>query len=118
MATLQAAGVPPRVVEDVVLLASELVTNALLHARSAPRVDVKANAHGVRCAVSDDSPVPPRRRHYANDAATGRGIALVEALAARWGTERVGDGKCVWFEIDYDDEAAVTTRSRTAPTRR
>jgi anti-sigma regulatory factor (Ser/Thr protein kinase) len=115
---LHASDVPQPVVDDVVLLASELVTNALLHARSAPNLDVAVRGRSVRCSVTDDSPQPPRRRHYANDAATGRGIALVEMIAARWGTERVRDGKCVWFEIDYDPNRGVTTRSRTTPTRR
>jgi hypothetical protein len=55
-----------------------------------------------RCTVHDQSAAAPRRRHYAADAVTGRGLALVEALAVAWGTDREGDGKCVWFEMRMD----------------
>jgi anti-sigma regulatory factor (Ser/Thr protein kinase) len=100
---LQGWGIPRDTVADAVLLVSELVTNALLHARSAPSVEVTYGVGVIRCDVIDNSPLVPRRRHYANDAVTGRGIALVEALAARWGSERDGVGKRVWFELDVDD---------------
>ena len=93
------------------LLVSELVTNALLHARSAPAVEVTRDGDRIRCVVLDDSPMVPRRRHYASDAVTGRGIALVETLATRWGSERNGPGKRVWFELDTNsrDEDNVRT---------
>jgi hypothetical protein len=81
----------------------------LLHARSAPSVEVtRANDH-IRCVVLDDSPAIPRRRHYASDAVTGRGIALVETLATRWGSERDGPGKRVWFELDTNGERERVT---------
>jgi hypothetical protein len=56
----------------------------------------------VRVDVVDASPTIPRRRRYASDAVTGRGIALVETLASRWGSERHGPGKRVWFELDVN----------------
>jgi anti-sigma regulatory factor (Ser/Thr protein kinase) len=101
--TLRSWDVPRERIGDAVLLVSELVTNALLHARSAPRVELTRHQAHVRVAVADDSTTVPRRRRYANDAVTGRGIALVETLASRWGSERDGAGKRVWFEIDTDD---------------
>jgi anti-sigma regulatory factor (Ser/Thr protein kinase) len=97
--TLHAWGISGATTADAVLLVSELVTNALLHARSAPTVELTRDGDRVRVGVCDDSPVAPRRRQYATDAATGRGIALVEQLAIDWGSERVGDGKRVWFEL-------------------
>jgi anti-sigma regulatory factor (Ser/Thr protein kinase) len=115
--TLQASNVPPPVIDDAVLLASELVTNALLHARSAPRLDLVLDGAGLRCTVDDDSVVPPRRRHYDNDAATGRGLALVESLAARWGSEATAHGKRVWFEMDYEPDA-LRSRPRTTRSHR
>jgi anti-sigma regulatory factor (Ser/Thr protein kinase) len=99
---LQAWGISSDTIADAVLLVSELVTNALLHARSAPSVEVTHRELVIRCDVTDSSPLVPRRRHYANDAVTGRGMALVEALATRWGSERDGVGKRVWFELDVD----------------
>jgi anti-sigma regulatory factor (Ser/Thr protein kinase) len=100
--TLRKWGVPRDTIADAVLLASELVTNALLHARSAPAVELTHTNGRIRCVVVDDSPMVPRRRHYASDAVTGRGIALVETLASRWGSERDGTGKRVWFELDVN----------------
>jgi anti-sigma regulatory factor (Ser/Thr protein kinase) len=99
---LHSWGISGATTADAVLLVSELVTNALLHARSAPTVELTRDGDRVRVAVCDDSPVAPRRRQYATDAATGRGIALVDHLATEWGSERVGDGKCVWFELQTD----------------
>ncbi len=97
--TLRSWGVDRATTGDAVLLVSELVTNALLHARCAPTVELSRDGNRVRVAVRDDSPVAPRRRRYASDAATGRGIALVEHLSSDWGSERVGEGKRVWFEL-------------------
>src|SRR5690348_5410779 len=102
--TLHSWSVPNDVVDDAVLLVSELVTNALLHARSAPVVELEYDADHLRCVVVDSSPVPPRRRRYAEDAVTGRGIALVETLASRWGVDANGEsGKRVWFELAIDN---------------
>jgi anti-sigma regulatory factor (Ser/Thr protein kinase) len=100
--TLRSWGYSDDVVDDAMLLVSELVTNALLHARSAPTVELTRHGGRVRCVVVDDSPTEPRRRRYANDAVTGRGIALVETLAHRWGIDRDGDGKRVWFEFSAE----------------
>ena len=102
--TLRSWDLPSDVTEDAVLLVSELVTNALLHARSAPVVEIDHDVEHLRCVVVDNSSVVPRRRRYANDAATGRGIALVETLASRWGVDvDSGSGKRVWFELAIDN---------------
>ncbi|MCU1429483.1 MAG: putative anti-sigma regulatory factor, serine/threonine protein kinase, partial [Actinomycetia bacterium] len=66
-------------------------------------VELERSRGFFRCTVRDDSPAAPRRRRYSTDAVTGRGIALVETLAARWGSERDGTGKFVWFEMDVSD---------------
>jgi anti-sigma regulatory factor (Ser/Thr protein kinase) len=105
--TLRSWDVPRRVIDDAVLLVSELVTNALLHARSAPVVELDRLNGRIRFVVCDDSPALPRRRRYARDAVTGRGIALVETLATQWGSEPTGEGKRVWFELDADAARAV-----------
>jgi anti-sigma regulatory factor (Ser/Thr protein kinase) len=105
--TLRGWDVPKTVSDDAVLLVSELVTNALLHARSAPVIECTSREGRVRFAVHDTSPTVPRRRHYTPDAVTGRGLALVEALASRWGTDPAPDGKRVWFELDIAAHRAV-----------
>ncbi len=87
-------------VADAELLVSELVTNAILHARSASRVKVERTGAVVRVAVCDGSSVTPRVRDYGPNAVTGRGMFLVDRIARRWGVDVDGNGKCVWFEVD------------------
>lgn len=81
------------------LLVSELVTNAVLHARTDINVDVRIHRGLARISVVDSSPRPIRRRRHAVDSGTGRGLVLVEQMATRWGVEESADGKCVWFEL-------------------
>ena len=82
------------------LLVTELVTNSIVHARSPIRVTIAATSHGVRVEVMDASPHVPVRRGYGRTATTGRGVAVVESLAERFGTDPVsGGGKTVWFEL-------------------
>ena len=88
------------------LATSELVTNAVLHARTSIRLTVVPTPSGVRIEVGDDSTVEPRtqierdRADSGHIASVGRGLVLLEALG-RWGVRaQVGDqpGKVVWFE--------------------
>ena len=84
------------------LLVSELVTNAVLHARTDLELVVRLVARGVRVEVSDGSPAAPVVRHYEDEAMTGRGLALVEELASTWGVDDHTGGKAVWFEIHQE----------------
>ena len=81
------------------LLVSELVTNAVLHARTEFTLVLRLIRGGVRVEVHDGSQAVPVVRHYEDEAMTGRGLALVDQLAARWGVEESGAGKVVWFEL-------------------
>ena len=86
---------------DVVeLLASEVVTNAVLHAGTELHVRVFQANGGVRIEVTDGARGAPTRRNYSAEAATGRGMGLVEALASDWGTTAQKGGKTVWFTVD------------------
>ena len=87
-------------VDTATLLVSELVTNAVLHARSASDLVLRTVEGRLRVELSDASAVNPSQRSYAADAGTGRGMVLIEALALRWGSERAGNGKRVWFELE------------------
>lgn len=89
----------PLDVDTAVLLVSELVTNAVLHARSPFRVLVEPRAEAIRVEVHDGSPVPPRMHMFAPTSATGRGLRLLDRLAQTWGVTPMSDGKCVWFEV-------------------
>jgi anti-sigma regulatory factor (Ser/Thr protein kinase) len=81
------------------LLISEIVTNAVLHARTPLTVSIEQAPDGVRVAVADGSKVIPAVRHYSREATTGRGIRLVESMASSWGVEPTADGKTVWFVV-------------------
>jgi anti-sigma regulatory factor (Ser/Thr protein kinase) len=86
--------------DTVELLTSEVVTNAVLHAGDSPVVLVVCRGHTVRVSVQDTCSRWPMRRHVAETALSGRGIALVDMLASAWGIERMPEtGKRVWFEV-------------------
>lgn len=87
-------------VELTVLVANEVVTNAILHARTDVRVQVRLGQGCVRVEVSDRASAEPVRRNTPDDATGGRGIALLDAMATRWGVDSLPDGgKRVWFDI-------------------
>jgi len=89
-------------VETARLLTSELVTNAVLHARTEMTVSVEDSEVGVRIAVTDASPVPPSLRHHSTTATTGRGLRLLDQLAREWSVDDTNGGKTVWFTLADD----------------
>ena len=95
-------------VDTVVLLVSEVVTNAVLHARSDVFLTVSDEGETARVEVRDSSPVRPRVHRFAVESATGRGLRLLDQLALRWGADQAdgGRGKTVWFEVGSPGEAA------------
>jgi DNA-binding NarL/FixJ family response regulator len=87
--------------DTVTLLVSELVTNAVVHAGSDVEVSVRLTPTAARIEVTDASAVSIKPRHATQDEDSGRGLALVESLARRWGVRPApGGGKTVWFEVD------------------
>jgi anti-sigma regulatory factor (Ser/Thr protein kinase) len=94
-------------IELVELLVSELVTNAVVHARSQVEVSVSISADLVRVAVFDSSRQPPLRRAPGHDGESGRGLLMLEALSSAWGIEFAPGGKSVWFEVKNELPAAV-----------
>jgi anti-sigma regulatory factor (Ser/Thr protein kinase) len=92
--------------DDLVLITSELVTNALIHAGS--DVDLRLRVFGdrVRLEVRDSDSDPPVPTAYSLTdegsarAEHGRGLYLVDALAHTWNTSPSGRGKTVWLEMD------------------
>lgn len=95
-------------VDTAILLVSEVVTNAVLHARSDFLLAVDDFGVRARIAVTDGSPVPPRLHNFAVESATGRGLRLLDQLALRWGVDPGdgGHGKVVWFEVGTPSAAA------------
>ncbi|MDQ1698321.1 MAG: hypothetical protein QOG34_184 [Frankiaceae bacterium] len=86
------------------LVVAVLVTNSLVHGRSAATVDMELRPEGVlRVAVSDRSsaPLPAVDLHPETCAEGGRGLLIVSLLASRWGSAlSPRGGKTVWFELD------------------
>ena len=87
-------------VDTCVLLVSELVTNAVLHARSDVDLVLTQSGGSVRVEVRDASPAAPVVKAYELGSMTGRGLALVDSFSQRWGVDTAGAGKSVWFELD------------------
>jgi serine phosphatase RsbU (regulator of sigma subunit)/anti-sigma regulatory factor (Ser/Thr protein kinase) len=92
--------------DDLELLASEVVTNALIHAHSEVDLRVRAYPDRIRIEVHDCDPHPPvptaiLSSDPANnkEAESGRGLLIVEALASDWGSSPAGRGKTTWCEI-------------------
>lgn len=95
----QTAGVDEDVCSSAVLLTSELVTNALTHGRSEARLQVQAAADVMVVEVADDNSRHPERVASDPQALDGRGLEIVQLVAARWGVRDDDCGKTVWFEV-------------------
>ncbi|MGW0080181.1 SpoIIE family protein phosphatase [Streptomyces sp. NPDC003393] len=86
--------------DTVLLVVSELVTNALVHTDGQVRLDLALVNDRLRIAVADTSPrTPVKPTRIGWEATGGRGILLVEAVSAAWGTLPVSGGKQVWCEL-------------------
>jgi anti-sigma regulatory factor (Ser/Thr protein kinase) len=86
--------------DDIVLVADELVTNGVLHGRSDVVVTLTSDSGAIRIAVSDRSAAEPRRASRGDAAMSGRGLHIVDVLSSAWGHQRSGAGKIVWARFD------------------
>jgi len=104
---LAAAGHDAGIVDAAELCTSELVTNAVLHARTEVQVRVEDLGAAIRLEVRDRSTVMPRRIVHSVRSATGRGMEMVSLLARSWGVDLVDDRtKSVWCELTTTPAAA------------
>ncbi|MDX2389117.1 MULTISPECIES: ATP-binding protein [unclassified Streptomyces] len=86
--------------EDVLLVVSELVANAQLHAGGCHELVLTAG-DVLRIDVVDGVTLPPRPRAVPRPGVPGgHGLRVVQVLSDRWGSYRYGVGKVVWAEID------------------
>ena len=96
--------------DDLLLLASELVTNALLHARTTMTIRLDDEGDDVvRLAVTDGSPLDLQQRHFSVESGTGRGLRLLDAVALDWGVRHGRGGKTVWCRVSLAAEASYGT---------
>ncbi|MEU6469016.1 ATP-binding protein [Streptomyces massasporeus] len=111
---------------DVQLCASELVTNVVRHVGEAVPVTVRVwreEGGRIRLGVSDPDPrvLPVLVAGVGTEAESGRGLALLDALAVRWGVEQEPGRKTVWCELftetDADADAGIDTRTPKTPER-
>jgi anti-sigma regulatory factor (Ser/Thr protein kinase) len=85
--------------DTAVLLTSETVTNAVTHGRSEARIRVTATPGLMLVEVADGNSRHPQRQPQDPDALDGRGMSIIDLLAARWGVRDDPYGKTVWFEV-------------------
>jgi anti-sigma regulatory factor (Ser/Thr protein kinase) len=89
-------GVPTQLTDDALLVISELVTNAVLHAGTDLEVSISRYGDRLRVAVRDHSSRSPASRPFEPEAPDGRGMLLITATCQSWGVLLTGGGKVVW----------------------
>lgn len=94
------------IADEVELIVSELVTNAVRASAALPgrpplTLDLRTGEKSLTVEVRDRSPLEPVLREAGSGDVRGRGLMIVEAYSARWGWDRLDrEHKCVWAEID------------------
>jgi anti-sigma regulatory factor (Ser/Thr protein kinase) len=87
--------------DDLVLVVSEVVTNAVIHGAPPGTLGIFLSDALVRIEVSDSTSAAPVQGVAHHESHRGRGVALMDSLSDRWGVVvGPGEGKIVWFEVD------------------
>lgn len=98
----------PAVAPPAQVITSELVANAVVHADTPFELSILLRERYLRIAVRDGDRSPVRRGGMVSeDAEGGRGLLVVEALAASWGYVRTVDGKVVWATVRVRPHARI-----------
>lgn len=99
---------PPRLAEAAELMASELATNCVRHAKTDFELTVEVEGE-IRVEVRDVSRGRPTMRSPEAADPTGRGLRIVQALSDAWGVTPSSKGKVVWFALYIPDESSFGT---------
>jgi phosphoserine phosphatase RsbU/P len=104
--------------DDALLLATELTTNAVLHVGEEILVLIEASDNSVTVTIRDTErdELPRLDASVAVDyplANTGRGLLLVDKIAYRWGTTQEVSGKAVWFELSRGGSTEAPAHEET-----
>jgi DNA-binding NarL/FixJ family response regulator len=86
-------------VDDACLVVSELVANAVLHARTASELRLSLRPGVLRIEVTDSGPGTPDPKVPSTQRGNGRGLHIVSAIASAWGVSPRTGGKLVWAEL-------------------
>lgn len=111
---------PERLVDDALVVVSELVANVVRHAGTVSTLELELGGHGptLRIALADGSSTAPRLRRAHPSEEDDRGMAILAALSDRWGIELHVGGKRVWWEVDlatpYAESSTARRESATA----
>jgi anti-sigma regulatory factor (Ser/Thr protein kinase) len=88
-----------KVVEAVELMATELATNCVQHAKTAFELTIHDGQGQIRIEVRDTGPGRPVPQSPTPRERRGRGLRIVEAMSDSWGVDRGSQGKTVWFTV-------------------
>jgi anti-sigma regulatory factor (Ser/Thr protein kinase) len=100
--TLTGYGIAATTVDEIALLASELVTNAVVHGREPHELRCRVGDVEIEVAVTDRSNRHPVVAYPSPSDAHGRGLSLVDRLASDWGVSpEPAGGKAVWFLLPH-----------------
>jgi anti-sigma regulatory factor (Ser/Thr protein kinase) len=106
-------GVSAESIDEVVLVASELIGNAVRHTAAIDAaglgVEWTLDGGGVTVLVDDPSSTPPIPRHPDPTQPNGRGLRIVDALCDDWGAQRLGTGKRVWAHVQVHRDVPATS---------
>ncbi|MCO6007408.1 ATP-binding protein [Actinoallomurus purpureus] len=121
-ADLRASGVYEEVADDAAVIISELISNALRHARPLPSGEIRVSwtreGDLIQLAVSDGgSMTEPRRTRAALSSLGGRGLSIVETLSDGWGVSHEDDGTTVWANLRATQQANGHTVPMVKPMR-
>jgi serine phosphatase RsbU (regulator of sigma subunit)/anti-sigma regulatory factor (Ser/Thr protein kinase) len=104
--------------DTVVLLVSELVTNAVVHAGTTVRLKLRLHSQSLRVEVEDQHPgqaLPMGVEPPPDDAEHGRGLVITSVLAPTWGVQYTPSSKRVWLQLEREGDPSAVGKQSSRP---